>query len=122
MRYILLLLPFFVFFTSKIDLQKSEKTQLAVTDLQDEGSSKKPFELYPNPVINQFTLKSSYFSDAQLELFIFDVSGKLVVKIDKLFLDDDQSCRVDISQLSSGLYFIQLRSGNYSATKKIYKT
>ncbi len=121
MRFILLLLPFFVFFTNKTQVNTAHSQDLpqyqkVAKDL------KKPFDLYPNPVANQFTLKSGYFSQSDTKLYIFDVSGRMVIKLDRILFDEENTSIVDISHLSSGLYFVQLRTGNYSATKKIFKS
>ena len=116
MRYLLLLFPLLIF---------SSVSQTPHVEPIDPGDQPyhytKPFEVFPNPAEKYFSLKSEYFSGVPTELSVFDVSGKVVIQLDSLVFDQENISRVDISFLSSGLYFIKLRTGNYSATKKIFK-
>lgn len=80
-----------------------------------------PFEAFPNPVDHTLTLQSSSFKNMEVELIIYDVSGKLVLSQQALIFDEDFKILLNLSELASGLYFVQIRKDNYSATKKIMK-
>ncbi len=117
MRYLLLLFPLLIF--------SSVSQTPHIAEPRNQGDQPyhytKPFEVFPNPAEKYFQLKSEYFSGVPTELSVFDVSGKVVIQLDSLTFNEENISHVDVSFLSSGLYFIKLRTGNYSATKKIFK-
>ncbi len=119
MRFFLLLLPILLFSVTSSKFTESQKDP----DPKEENGylHQKPFEIFPNPAKKIFNLKSEYFSQVPTELRVFDVSGKVVIQLDSLSFNEENTSSIDISFLSSGLYFIKLRTGNYSATKKIFK-
>ena len=120
MRFLLFILPFFVFFSFKKETEiPQEKTDVTYQAYPEEP--KKPFEIYPNPVSDKFTLKSNYFDTGDTQLFIYDISGKVVLKHENVVFDEESKTEIFVETFSSGLYLVQLRSGNYSVTKKIVK-
>ncbi|WP_346984107.1 T9SS type A sorting domain-containing protein [Chryseobacterium sp. POE27] len=71
-------------------------------------------QLYPNPVIDEFSLKIQ--NDYKIEsLKIFDTSGKLVKNIPNL------TGRVNISELSAGIYFLKIKTNKGEFLSKILK-
>lgn len=70
--------------------------------------------LYPNPVsTNTFYLSTT----SNLDIKIYDVLGKLVLE-HKVTPNDSN---VDISRLNSGIYIVNIISGNQSTTKKLIR-
>ena len=80
-----------------------------------------PFSIFPNPAKTDVTIISYHFSRMNTQLFIYNTSGKKIIAINELSFNDDHETLVNLDARNSGLYFIQLRSGNYSATKKLMK-
>lgn len=76
--------------------------------------SKTDFNIYPNPVKNKFRIVTNE-KIASCEIFIYDVSGKIVGK----YFNPNHS--VDISNLPSGIYFVTLQSDKSKTTQKIIK-
>ncbi len=75
--------------------------------------------LFPNPSINEITIL--YKTEKNLELTIFDVSGRLVYKQPANF-NDVNEVYVNISSFSTGLYFVDLFDGNRKVwTQKLIK-
>lgn len=73
-----------------------------------DDSQKQPestFKLYPNPASNQFFIESS--EALNLEINIKDIDGKLLVN--KQILGNKKS-KVNTSDLTSGIYIVELRS------------
>ncbi len=68
------------------------------------------FEIYPNPAYDQLVISSPLIGPKQIR--IFDVLGKEVLST---LLQKDT---LTISSLNSGVYFIQITQGKFSATKK----
>ena len=82
-----------------------------------ESLSTQPFELssavkmFPNPAKN--TVQFSVNSNQNLDIEIFDMLGKSVLRV------NDVQNEVNISDLNSGLYFVQMTLGTQQATKKL---
>lgn len=82
---------------------------LAVTEtLLSEGLS-----MYPNPTVNEFNIVSERVSIT--DVAIFDISGKRLINQTNL---DTSAQKVDISNLSAGIYFVQI---NNLVTRRIIK-
>ncbi|NUY81538.1 T9SS type A sorting domain-containing protein [Flavobacterium sp. MAH-1] len=73
------------------------------------------FVLYPNPASGSFIIRS--VENNQLDMEITDVRGSTVLS--KRLTPIQNESVVDISGLSSGLYFVKLSSENASLTKKL---
>ncbi|MEZ4858441.1 MAG: T9SS type A sorting domain-containing protein [Flavobacteriaceae bacterium] len=71
----------------------------------------KPFTIYPNPAQGYLNITSSNAGEKQV--VIYDVLGKKVVTSS---LNGE---RMNISQLNSGVYIIQITQGAISETKKL---
>ena len=68
-------------------------------------------KMFPNPTKN--SLQFSKNSNEQLDIQIFDVLGKSVLRMDNVRNE------VNVSELNSGLYFVHMSLGNQKATKKL---
>ena len=71
--------------------------------------------LYPNPATSQITIALQ--NPMKTEIRIFDISGKLLQFETSAF--ETNKFTMDISTLSSGVYFVRLNSEAGSATKKL---
>lgn len=72
------------------------------------------FVVYPNPTSDILFLKSN---DMEIQkVSIFDINGRLV-----LSMNDNTIQAVDVSKLSPGMYFIQMRSSTRLHTHKFIK-
>jgi len=72
--------------------------------------------IYPNPVSDLLNISSKAALD---QLIIYDLNGKVIV--DTKAMNQDKNYTVDLSQLSSGLYLMKLKSGKQTVTKRIIK-
>ena len=68
-------------------------------------------KMFPNPAKD--TVKFSVNSNENLDIQIFDMLGKSVMRVDNV------RNAVNISELNSGLYFVQMTLGTQQATKKL---
>ena len=69
--------------------------------------------LYPNPAYNQLTLEAEVVQNGERRIVITDISGKpflaqVLLRDDNIFIKHE----LDISQLPTGTYFLQLWIGN----------
>ena len=74
-------------------------------------------QVYPNPATAEITV--SLISPSEIDIRIFDLSGKLLIyEADKMV---ESTHGVDISSLTSGIYFLRINSENGEVTKKFIK-
>lgn len=78
-----------------------------------EESIFKTGKIYPNPVMNQFTITNSM----NYGISIYDISGRLMMS-SKVGSNSEP---IDISNFNSGIYFIQLENKGKVSSKKIIK-
>ncbi len=80
-------------------------------------SSLQSINLYPNPAKNLLHLNAVFENTEDLEITIFNVLGKKVLveqhKADNLNID------LNVSDLSVGIYFVQLKTENGAHTEKL---
>lgn len=74
------------------------------------------FSVYPNPVNDSFTIQNGN-NIAISGLTISDINGRTVKTLDVNAIEN----QINISDLNSGVYFLNITSDNGSATKKIIK-
>ncbi|MFC0605497.1 DUF7619 domain-containing protein [Winogradskyella pulchriflava] len=74
------------------------------------------FNLYPNPAEDVVTVTSNISLDT---IRIFDVNGRLIKTVNSISQDFENS--INVSSLTSGLYFIELKSGTSLKTLKFVK-
>lgn len=88
---------------------------LAVNDEMINVKTNNPnIQIYPNPIVDEFSLKIQ--SDVNVEsLKLFDTSGKLIKDI------PDFKGKVNISGLSSGMYFLKIKTNKGEFLSKILK-
>jgi len=76
-------------------------------------------EVSPNPANSEMTIRYSSTQIGNTEIKIRDLSGAEVHNITLNSEIGMNNIRMDVSKLSNGVYFIELRLGNYSQTTKI---
>ncbi len=74
------------------------------------------FVMFPNPAKDEVTIQlaSSTFGTGKVN--IFDIQGKVILKNTKF---QDHTSTINISNLESGLYFVELIIGNTSTIQKL---
>jgi hypothetical protein len=76
------------------------------------------FSVYPNPATDEVIINYPKFSDKDLEINILNCLSKIVcTKTD--FSTQENSTVVDVSNLTSGMYFISIKNENISLVKKL---
>ncbi len=73
--------------------------------------------LYPNPTSE--TLKILYQGEVEMDIRVFDTTGKLVVFEPNVLLNSQHS--LNVAHLNSGVYFVRMSSGNGVVTKRFIK-
>ena len=75
---------------------------------------------YPNPFNAQTTILYSVEKSRHVELFIFNVLGqKVAVLVNEVKNAGDYTVNLNANNLTSGVYFYQLKTGNSTRTMKM---
>lgn len=76
--------------------------------------------IFPNPASNRTNILFELTSEQTINLAIIDITGKRVVQVaNQKMAKGTHIINADLSTLSSGLYFIQLNTGNVQSTQKL---
>lgn len=74
--------------------------------------------LFPNPALNSVSIKNS--NKVKLDyLAIYDVYGRLITKID--LLDMQQEKMINVSDLTTGIYMLEIQGNGARTTKRLIK-
>ncbi|WP_179008391.1 T9SS type A sorting domain-containing protein [Winogradskyella forsetii] len=74
------------------------------------------FSMFPNPTKDEVTIQLANSNFDTTKVDIYNIHGKVVLKDMKL---ETNTSTIDISNLESGLYFVQLTFGNSSTVQKL---
>jgi uncharacterized repeat protein (TIGR01451 family) len=75
------------------------------------------FILAPNPATDSFTISLADNTQTIKDVFVYDISGKVVLSKKSI---DNYTTSVDVSNISSGMYFVEITSDlNKKVTKKL---
>lgn len=86
------------------------------TDLNSQS-----LNIFPNPATNQITIEFELAETKNVCLEIKNVLGQTIKIISNSFTTGNNKIDIDVSEFSSGLYFIQLQSKNKIISKKMIK-
>ena len=72
-------------------------------------------KIYPNPSSGEFYVELLNFGSNLKQIQVLDVTGKVISERTKSCED----CILSYQQISSGIYFIIVKSSHFSITKKL---
>lgn len=76
------------------------------------------FVVYPNP-----SNEDSYIIlngvESQIQISVFDIHSKLILRLIEKPINGRVLAKIDVSNLSKGVYIINFKDGKYSQTKKL---
>ncbi|WP_460218199.1 DUF7619 domain-containing protein [Psychroserpens sp. MEBiC05023] len=93
-----------------------ELTMIAETLDVNEHKGENFISMYPNPVTNSVLIES--YSSLE-SVVIYDLNGRQIFKED--FVENKESVTLDMSDLSAGLYLIELKTSSSIINKRILK-
>ncbi len=103
------------FFTSKSYMSIKEKSISKASQLSN-------IKLYPNPVIDIANFEYKLKKSSRVTVNIFDISGRMINSIDYgTQASGEQKSEINLSELSSGAYFLQLQTEEGTSIKKFIK-
>ncbi|WP_299890604.1 T9SS type A sorting domain-containing protein [uncultured Lacinutrix sp.] len=75
------------------------------------------FSLYPNPVKENVIIKLNTIIDKEVSIELIDVQGKIIIS--KTLPDEVREMQLNVSSLSSGVYFVKIENSNNAIIKKL---
>ena len=87
------------------------------TDLSDIEKFESEIQIYPNPTNDIVNIQLQNLPENKSDIYVYDFSGKLI--LNSSFSDDNTS--IDLSNYSTGVYFIKIVTENQIINKKIIK-
>ncbi len=104
----------------RIDIDSAEYFRAVFKELPPPVNN---FNVYPNPFADQVTIEYSIAERGPVEIRIFDITGNLVatpVPTSSYVMPGNYSVTIDPAALglAGGMYFFELRSGEYRQVKK----
>lgn len=90
--------------------------------IDDDFITKKSINIYPNPTNDVLNVEiKNQIIGSQISLSIIDVSGKIISSITTNVNSEKQEETLNVNQLSSGLYFVEMNTGKGKLTSKFIK-
>jgi hypothetical protein len=78
-------------------------------------------KLYPNPATDQITIEFDLADTKNVSLEIKNIEGRTIKTITKPFFIRKNQIHIDLTEFTSGLYFIQIKTSSATLTRKIIK-
>ena len=85
-----------------------------ITDLTDNGTIK----VFPNPANDYIFIEGVLSSSATLHISVISMMGKRMID-ESVFADRNFSQKINIQGIPSGVYFIEVRSGEMVRNSKV---
>jgi hypothetical protein len=101
------------------DASEKDKNVLKETGDTKEGLKVDKLSFFPNPGTGRFKLSFTTETKGKTEVSIFDANGKEVYKEVITDFNGNYSKEIDISQNPKGAYFLLVKQGKKSMTKKL---
>ncbi len=106
--------------TETKEMTSLKKLPVSVEELKETPSSVKLFQNYPNPFNPTTTISFELDKPSEITLTVFDALGRTVsVLVDEQRNSGLHEVSFDASQLSSGIYFYRLETGDFVHTKTL---
>jgi hypothetical protein len=77
------------------------------------------FGLYPNPATDRLNVEVPMSEEAEVMVNIIDPSGKSLISTTRALGKTDNRIEFDLSNLATGMYFVQVRNGETVKTRKL---
>ncbi len=95
-----------------------ESTALGIFNIENRLS----LSLYPNPATEQLTISFEMDGSAAAELMVIDITGKALYFENIFTANGENNHQIDVSNLSQGIYLLQLRMDGSVATERFAVT
>jgi hypothetical protein len=88
----------------------------APTGLLNEGSLENGFKIYPNPSNGNFTVDTHMLKYDNISISVYDLLGSKIQKFENIKIFP---FKMDLNDLSNGIYYFKINCGNKTITQKV---
>lgn len=89
------------------------------TDINEADAKVQTLHVYPNPATSVVNVKYNFGSNSRADVVIRNVIGKVVYNKDLGKVSGEQQFSLDVSNLSAGIYMVELHTNGKKAVEKI---
>lgn len=107
--------------TIPIDEFKNYQYSEETLSNEDFVTSSDSFKMFPNPTNGVFTISFDSQSSLPYECTIYDVNGKEILQKNLGVLNGLYTEDISLEEFTSGVYFVQLKSGSLMSSKQLIK-
>lgn len=93
--------------------------EFEVESLSNSDFEATTFEFYPNPTEAYLSINLGNYQATNTNVKVYDVTGRVLIQSN--FTTNESIIQIDMSQLSSGLYLVEVEEGNQRFSSKILK-
>lgn len=80
-------------------------------------------QVYPNPINEKGSLKFTLEQTSAVSIEFYDISGKKVKEIKKIFLDEgEHKIEFKVNELEEGIYVCKIKTNSWEKAKRIIIT
>lgn len=97
--------------TEAFDLPPSDELNCT---LNNKSFDKSDFKIFPNPTQNHFEIDFGQLAFDKVNVQIYDINGREILSQETI-----ENQVIDVSHLSSGVYFVRMKNGSKTTTKKL---
>lgn len=76
---------------------------------------------YPNPVYSRTSIPLYLLNGGKTDIVIYDSLGRMVYSLTKTFDAGQNKIEIDLSHLTTGIYYYQIKNGPFKAVRKLIK-
>lgn len=106
--------------TGDVIVNSTYEVPEASVSINEIGSSKEGFSVYPNPAIDRINISFNITEPENVSIELFSVDGKLVSELAKDYLlNGEHNFNYDVSTINAGIYFVKVSEGKNSHYKKV---
>jgi len=92
-----------------------------VTDCGDVAYETEFVEIYPNPVTDILTIDPLVKQSSEMRIELSDQTGRIVLSQNYQLLDGNVPIKLDLSDLTSGMYYLRIKTASYQQVTKVLK-
>lgn len=108
------------FYLDDINIYKGAPSDNIVGGVSDDESIA-DFGVYPNPTTDQLTVRFSVGSASDMEIFVRDITGKIVQSQFVKASTGTNLVLMDLGAFANGAYLVEIKSGNTKRIERVIK-
>ncbi len=107
--------------TSYTTLPGTTSSIVCTTGIEDNETVQNDFAIYADPSGDYILVYPGHLRDSEVIFEIYEMRGRLVEDMNKMRTTNDQQIKINVSQLSRGIYILTARSATGVVSRKFLK-